>query len=65
MEKDVKEIRFLEYVLDILNKNGIVMSFENDNPEFKYKFNSKYQIYTNFISNIKNDKDSKYTAHIY
>jgi hypothetical protein len=53
MEKDVKEIRFLEYVLDILNKNGIVMSFENDNPEFKDKFNSKYQIYTNFISNIK------------
>ena len=53
LERDINDIRYLEYVIGYLNKKGINMDIENDNPQNRDRFKSRYPIYSNFIDTIK------------
>ena len=53
MQRDVNDMRYLDYAISYLEKPGIDIQIEKDKPENRDRFKSRYPIYTNFIETIK------------
>ena len=54
LNRDIEEILVLEYILEMyLNRPGLNLDFEKDEPKYKDKLKEKFKIYTDFADNIK------------
>ena len=52
--RDIDDILVLEYILEVyLNRPGINLDFEKDEPKYRDKLKEKYKTYTDFAENIK------------
>jgi len=52
--RDIDDILVLEYILDIyLDRPGLNLDFEKDEPKYRDKLKEKYKTYTDFSENIK------------
>lgn len=52
--RDIDDILVLEYISEIyLNRPGMNLDFEKDEPKYRDKLKEKYKTYTDFAENIK------------
>lgn len=54
LNRDIEDILVLEYILEMyLNRPGLNLDFEKDEPKYKDKLKEKFKNYTDFADNIK------------